>query len=148
MKSFKTLFFSIIVLATIFSCTQNKKTDIEFISAPNNPYPFSKAVKVDNLLFLAGQIGKNPVTGKLVEDDIARQTAQVFKNIEVVLKENGSSLDNVVKSTVILSDINNFGAMNEVYKTFFKDNYPARTTFESGLVGKALIEIEVVAVKK
>lgn len=147
MKSLKLLFLSIIIF-TFLNCTSNKKIEIDFISTPNNPYPFSKVVKVDNLLFLAGQIGKNPETGKLIEDDIAKQTAQVFKNIEAILKANGSDLDHVVKSTVILSDINNFGAMNEVYKTFFKKKYPARTTFQGGLVGNALIEIEVIAVKK
>lgn len=147
MKTLKTILFTVLLI-TIISCTQNKKTEVQFISIPNNPYPFSKAVKVDNILFLAGQIGKNPTTGKLVEGDIKAQTKQVFKNIEAVLKANGSDLDHVVKSTVILSDINNFGEMNEVYKTFFNEKYPARTTFQGGLVGKALIEIEVVAVKK
>lgn len=109
--------------------------------------PFSAAVETENLLFLAGQIGKNHTTGMLVEGGIEAETKQAIENIKVVLKQHNSSLDRVVKCTVILSDINDFKAFNSVYVQYFP-NKPARTTFAAGgLAIGAKIEIDVIAAK-
>ncbi|MBT8305048.1 MAG: Rid family detoxifying hydrolase [Bacteroidia bacterium] len=109
--------------------------------------PFSDVVEVGNTLYLAGQIGMDHSVRKLVDGGIEAETRQVIKNIEAVLQQHGSSLDKVVKCTVILSDINDFAAFNDVYKTYFS-NKPARTTFAaSGLAANAKIEIECIAVK-
>ena len=110
--------------------------------------PFSDVVEVNNFFFLSGQIGKNHKTGKLVEGGIKNETTQSLKNIEEILKHQNLNLRDVVKCTVILSDINDFSKMNEIYRTFFKENLPARTTFAGDLVGDAKIEIEVVAARK
>lgn len=110
--------------------------------------PFSDAVQVGNLYFLTGQIGKNHKTGKLVNGGIKAETKQALKNIEVVLKQHNLTLKDVVKCTVILSNIDDFSKMNTIYRTFFTDNLPARTTFAADLVGTANIEIEVVAARK
>ena len=110
--------------------------------------PFSDAVQVDNLYFLTGQIGKNHTTGKLAEGGIEAETKQTLINIEAVLKHHNLTLKDVVKCTVILSNINDFSKMNGIYRQFFTDNLPARTTFAANLVAGAKIEIEVVAARK
>lgn len=109
--------------------------------------PFSAAVETENLLFLAGQIGKNHETGKLAEGGIEAETKQAIENIKAVLEHHNSSLDRVVKCTVILADINDFKAFNSVYVQYFP-NKPARTTFAAGgLAVGAKIEIDVIAAK-
>jgi len=109
--------------------------------------PFSDAVEVGDLLFLAGQIGMDHTTRTLVEGGIAAETKQAIENIKAVLAQHNTTLDRVVKCTVILADINDFAAFNEVYKTYFT-NKPARTTFAAaGLAANAKIEIEAIAVK-
>lgn len=109
--------------------------------------PFSDAVETENLLFLTGQIGKDHKAGKLVEGGIEAETKQVILNIEDVLKQHKLTLDDVVKCTVILKDINGFKTFNSVYTQFFTKK-PARTTFAAGgLAGGALIEIDVIAAK-
>ena len=129
------------------ACSQNKTP--EYYQSKRNiekKTPFSDAVLHGNTLYLTGQIGKSHTTGKLA-DGIEAQTKQTLNNIKDVLEANGSSMDKVMKCTVILSDINNFSKMNGVYRTFFTKNLPARTTFAANLVGDALIEIEVIAAK-
>lgn len=118
---------------------------------PENPArataPFSEAVQAGNLFFLAGQIGMDRTVGKLAEGGIQGETEQTIKNIQGVLEFHGLSLDNVVKCTVILSDINDFKAFNEVYIKYFTKK-PARTTYAAaGLAVGAKIEIDVIAVK-
>ncbi len=104
-------------------------------------------MQAGNVFFLAGQIGMDRKAGKLAEGGIQGETEQVIKNIQGVLEFHGLSLDNVVKCTVILSDINDFKAFNEVYAKYFTKK-PARTTFAaSGLAAGAKIEIEAIAVK-
>ncbi|WP_026778220.1 RidA family protein [Polaribacter sp. Hel_I_88] len=110
--------------------------------------PFSDAVQVDNLYFLTGQIGKDHTLGKIVESGIEAETKQTILNIEAVLKHHNLNLSDVVKCTVILADINDFSKMNGIYRSFFKENLPARTTFAANLVAGAKIEIEVVAARK
>ncbi len=127
-----------------------ENTEIIF-HKPENPAraaaPFSEAVQAGNLFFLAGQIGMDRTVGKLAEGGIQGETEQAIKNIQGVLEFHGLSLDNVVKCTVILSDIKDFKAFNEVYIKYFTKK-PARTTYAAaGLAVGAKIEIDVIAVK-
>jgi len=110
--------------------------------------PYSDAVQVGNLYFLTGQVGFNNNTMALAEGGVQAETKQTILNIQEVLKQHGMTLDNVVKCTVILSDINDFKAFNEIYQKYFPKK-PARTTFAAaGLAIGAKIEIEVVAAKE
>ncbi len=109
--------------------------------------PFSDVVQAGNLYFLAGQIGMDHSTRTMVEGGIKEETEQVIKNIQAVLKQHDMTLDQVVKCTVILSTMDDFGAFNEVYSQYFTKK-PARTTFAaSGLARDAKIEIEALAIK-
>ena len=108
--------------------------------------PFSAAVRAGDLLFLSGQVGLDPATGKLVAGDIDVQTEQIFTNISAVLEAAGKSFDDVMKTTVYLADMRDFAAMNAVYARYFQTPYPARTTIQAaGLPLGAPVEIEVVA---
>ncbi len=109
--------------------------------------PFSDMVETSDLMFLAGQIGRDHEKGFLVEGGIKAETRQTIENIKAVLEHHGSGLEKVVKCTVILSDIGDFADFNEVYMQYFP-NKPARTTFAaSGLAASAKIEIDVIAAK-
>ena len=108
--------------------------------------PFSAAVRAGDLLFLSGQVALDPASGKLVDGDIGAQTEQIFANISAVLEAAGKSFDDVMKTTVYLADMKDFGAMNTVYARYFQAPYPARTTIQvAALPLGAAIEIEVVA---
>lgn len=108
--------------------------------------PFSAAVRAGDLLFLSGQVALDPATGKLVDGDIGAQTEQIFANVSAVLEAAGKSFDEVMKTTVYLADMKDFGAMNAVYARYFQTPYPARTTIQAaGLPLGAAVEIEVVA---
>ncbi len=137
-------------LSVMFQSCANSSSEIKFHKShePSRAnVPFSDVVETDNLLFLTGQIGKDHKAGKLAEGGIKAETKQVIKNIEDVLKHHDLSLDNVVKCTVILSDINDFKAFNSVYTQYFTKKR-ARTTFAAaGLAGGASIEIDVIAAK-
>ncbi|OED45111.1 reactive intermediate/imine deaminase [Flavobacteriaceae bacterium (ex Bugula neritina AB1)] len=110
--------------------------------------PFSDAVQVENLFFLSGQVGMDHKTRKLVSGGIQPETKQTLENIKAVLAYHNMSMDDVVKCTVILADINDFATFNDIYKTYFP-NKPARTTFAAkGLAVGAKIEIECIAVKR
>ncbi len=109
--------------------------------------PYSPALKVGNFLFLSGQIPLDPASGQLVAGDIREQTTRVLENIGAVLAGAGVDFSNVVKSTVYLTDFNDFAAMNEIYATYFTAPYPARSTVEvSRLPKDCKVEIEVLAV--
>jgi 2-iminobutanoate/2-iminopropanoate deaminase len=109
--------------------------------------PYSDAVEVGNLFFLAGQIGMDHSTRTLVEGGLAAETEQAIQNIRVVLQQHGLSLDQVVKCTIILSTMDDFAAFNEVYTKHFTKK-PARTTFAAaGLARNAKVEIDVIATK-
>ena len=109
--------------------------------------PYSQGIISGDLLFLSGERGIDPKTGKIVEGGIQKQTEQMFNNIKAVLEKGGASLDKVVKATVFLTDLNEFALMNEVYKTFFKEKPPVRTSVEvSRLPGDVKIEVDVIAV--
>ena len=107
--------------------------------------PYSHAVAIKGAVLLSGQVPLDPKTGKLVEGDIKAQTNQVFKNIALVLKEADCDFEDVVKCNVYLADMADFTAMNEAYKEWFEEPYPARTTIGvAALPLGARIEIEVV----
>lgn len=116
-------------------------------SAPNPIGPYSQAVKTDSLIYLSGQIPVDPQSGTLIEADIALQTKQIFANIAAVLDTAGSSFSNVLKTTVFLTDMNNFPLMNEIYASYFdSDDAPARSTIQvSALPLGSLVEVEVIA---
>ncbi len=115
--------------------------------APAAVGPYSQAVKVGNLVYTAGQIPLDPATGKLVQGDIAAQTDRVMQNLHAVLTTAGSSLDNVVKTTIFLTDMGHYRAVNEVYGRYMATNPPARSAIQvAALPLGALIEIEMVAV--
>ena len=140
------LFFLALISLTAYS--QTRKSDVEFRdrAKPGGP-PFSGAVRVDNMLYLSGQVGVDPATGKLVEGGIEAEAKQTLQNIKAALERNGTSLENVVKCTVFLADIKEWPRLNEVYKTFFHDPYPARSAVAgSGLALGARVEIECIAV--
>jgi 2-iminobutanoate/2-iminopropanoate deaminase len=115
-------------------------------SAPNAIGPYSQAVRAGGFVFCSGQIPLDPATGEFVPGGIQEQTEQVLRNLMAVLEAAGTSLDRVVKTTVFLSNLNDFGAMNEVYGRFFGENCPARSTIEaSRLPRDAGVEIEAIA---
>ena len=97
-------------------------------NAPAAIGPYNQAIEINNMLFISGQIPISPKEGKIVSLTILEQTEQIFSNIEAILKFAGYSFENVVKTTVFLTDINHFAAMNEVYKKYFTNNCPARST--------------------
>ncbi len=108
--------------------------------------PYSAYRKAGNLFFVSGQLPVCPKTGNIVDGGIKEQTARSLKNVQAILEENGMTLNNVVKTTVFLSDIANFVPMNEVYAEFFSTPYPARSAFAvKDLPKGALLEIEVIA---
>ena len=124
------------------------KRIIRTTDAPAAIGPYSQAVEVNGTLYISGQVGIDPKTGKLVEGDIQVQAKQVFRNIEAILREAGYSFGEVVKSTVFLSNISDFKAMNEVYGQVYFEKHPARSAFAAKeLPLGALIEIETIAVK-
>jgi reactive intermediate/imine deaminase len=111
--------------------------------------PFSDAVRVGNLLYLSGQIGNIPGKLELVPGGISAETKQTMENIRIILEKNGSSLDRVVKVTVMLADIKEWSEFNAVYITYFSDNLPARSALgANGLAIDARIEIECIATLK
>lgn len=108
--------------------------------------PFSEAVRVGQMLYLSGQIGIDPATGQLAPGGIGPETRQTMTNIQATLERYGSSMDRVIKCTVMLGDIGEWAAMNEVYVTFFPTNKPARSAFgTSGLALNSRVEIECIA---
>jgi 2-iminobutanoate/2-iminopropanoate deaminase len=119
---------------------------VQASGAPAAVGPYSHAIRTDNLVFVSGQIPLDPATGDLVGDDVSAQTRRVLENVRAVLQAAGSSLDQVVKMTVFLADINDFAAMNAVYAEFFPQQPPARSAFQvAALPRGALVEMEAIA---
>ena len=115
-------------------------------NAPGAIGPYSQAVKTGSMVFCSGQIPIDVATGEFVSDDVAEQTRQVLKNLSAVLEAAGTNLNNVVKTTVFLADMNDFAAMNEIYAEFFSENKPARATVQAARLPKdARVEIECIA---
>jgi 2-iminobutanoate/2-iminopropanoate deaminase len=123
-----------------------EKTIISTTKAPAAIGPYSQAVKVGNLVFTSGQIPLNPSTGELVNSDVKAAARQSLENVKAVLEAAGTSLENVVKVVVFLSDINDFAAVNEVYGQYFTEKMPARSAVQVARLPKdALVEIEAIA---
>jgi 2-iminobutanoate/2-iminopropanoate deaminase len=117
-------------------------------AAPAAVGPYSQAVAIGSMLFCAGQIPLDPATGEMVGGDAAAQTERVCANIVAVLKANGMTISDVVKTTVFLTDMANFGAMNAVYAKHFAEPFPARSTVAvAALPRGSAVEIEVIAMK-
>ncbi|CAL1584731.1 unnamed protein product [Knipowitschia caucasica] len=116
-------------------------------AAPAAIGPYSQAVVVDRTMYISGQIGMDVGSGQLVEGGVQAQAKQALVNMGEILKAAGCSYNNVVKTTVLLADINDFNNVNEVYKTFFSSNFPARAAYQvAALPRGAAVEIEAVAV--
>lgn len=120
------------------------------VSTPNAPAalgPYSQAVDTGSTVYCSGQLGLDPATGNLA-DGVQAQTHQALKNLQAVLNKAGLSLDNVVKTTVFVQDLADFGTVNEIYGTYFHGGFPARSCVQiSALPKNALVEIECIAVR-
>jgi 2-iminobutanoate/2-iminopropanoate deaminase len=120
----------------------------EVISTERGPKaigPYSQAIKAGGFLFISGQVAFDPATGKLVEGDVARQTARVLENLKAIAEAAGASLDKAVKATVYLKDMEEFAAMNEVYAEYFPKNPPARSTVEVARLPRDVrVEIDLI----
>lgn len=117
-------------------------------AAPASTGPYSQAIKAGQVVYVSGQLPIDPATGEFAGDDIASQTRQSLTNIQIILETAGMTMANVVKTTVLLHDMADFGDMNEVYATFFADPYPARAAFQVAALPKgARVEIECIAVQ-
>jgi 2-iminobutanoate/2-iminopropanoate deaminase len=123
----------------------------EAVSSPQAPKaigPYSAALKAGGLTFVSGQVPFDPETGALIDGEIGIQTRQVLKNVGALLTAAGLDYRHVVRTTVFLADMNDFAAMNEVYRTFFSEPYPARSTVQAARLPRdARIEIDAIAVE-
>ncbi|WP_315510769.1 RidA family protein [Hoylesella nanceiensis] len=121
---------------------------IQTTKAPAAIGPYSQAVEANGFVFASGQLGINPATGEFVEGDVQAQTRQALTNARSIMNEAGLDLNNVIKTTVFLSDMANFAAMNEIYAEFFSEPYPARSAVAVKTLPKnALVEVECIAVR-
>ena len=115
-------------------------------AAPKAIGPYSQAIRAGSLLFVSGQIPLDPATGAMVEGDIAAQTHRVFANLQAILEAAGASFDHVVRTTVYLADMNDFGVVNEIYGTYFSSPAPARATVQAARLPRdARVEIDLIA---
>lgn len=145
----KSVFSIVLLMMFVFGCKQTPNAVVFHDShePTRQSAPFSDVVESNGFLFLSGQVGMNHKTRTLVEGGIEAETKQCIENIKAVLEHHKSSLDKVVKCTIILRNIEDFAAFNKIYMTYFP-NKPARTTFAaSGLAVNASIEIDVIASK-
>lgn len=122
------------------------KKVIKTNQAPAPIGPYNQAIVANGMLYVSGQIPADPATGNLIESGIQDETHQVMKNIKAILDEAGSSFEQVVKTSIFISDMDNFSKINEVYGQYFTDNYPARETVEVARLPKDVnVEISVLA---
>ena len=125
----------------------DNKEVISTTEAPQAIGPYSQAVRAGSLVFVSGQIPVDPLTGEVVKGDIRAQTRRVLENLKGVLEAAGSSLEKVVKTTVFLANMGDYGAVNEVYAEFFSGSRPARATVEVARLPKDVgVEIEAIAI--
>ncbi len=116
--------------------------------APKAIGPYSQAIATNDLVFVSGQLGIDASTGEFKGTDIHSQTTQSMENIKAILKEAGLGMDSVVKTTILLKNLDDFLVVNEIYGSYFKEPYPARATFQVAKLPKdALVEIEAIAIK-
>lgn len=139
---------------TLFGCEDDDSDKLlskEIISSANAPAaigPYSQAVLVGNTLYCSGQIAIDPATGQMVQGDVQDETHQVLKNLGAVLKEAGMDYKNVVRATVFMNDMDNYGKINEVYAQYFTENPPARAAVQVARLPKDVkVEITLIAVK-
>jgi 2-iminobutanoate/2-iminopropanoate deaminase len=122
---------------------------IEYVSTPDAPQaigPYSQAVKVHGYVYTSGQIALDPATGTLIEGSFEDQVHRTFRNLQAILRAAGSDFSRVLKATVYVTDLKNFGALNTIYASYFGDHKPARTTVEvPALPKEAAVEIDLVA---
>jgi len=141
-----------LILATSSKAFAAKQASAEYLISPATlaeKLPFSDAVRVGNMLYLSGQIGLDPKTGKLAPGGVAGETRQIMKNIKATLEMYGSSMDEVVKCTIFMDDISKWGEMNKVYVSFFTQHLPARSALGAdGLALNSALEIECFATIK
>ncbi len=124
------------------------KTIVITNQAPAPIGPYNQAVFANNMLFVSGQIPLNPETGEMEQNSIEEETHRVMKNLAAILSEAGLTFDNVIKTSIFILDMNNFGAINTVYGSYFTSDYPARETVQvSRLPKDANVEISVIAFK-
>jgi 2-iminobutanoate/2-iminopropanoate deaminase len=126
--------------------TSEGKKIVSTEKAPKAIGPYSQAVRIEGLVYTAGQIGLNPANMEIVEGGVEAQTRQVFSNLKAVLEAAGSGLNYVIKTTVFLKEMSDFATMNAIYAEYFPENPPARSTVAvAGLPKGGLVEIEVIA---
>jgi 2-iminobutanoate/2-iminopropanoate deaminase len=122
------------------------KQAISSSDAPEAIGPYSSALRAGQLLFVSGQVPIDPKTGEMVSGDVAAQTSRVLQSIGALLNAGGLTYNDLVRTTVFLADMNDFAAMNEVYRTYFTEPYPARSTVEAARLPRdARIEIDAIA---
>lgn len=149
MKSLIVLFFCALTASTSAAMDSKSSPDVAFHAHEDesmSDLPFSESVRVENLLFLSGQIGVKPGTLELAKGGIGAEARQTMENIRATLERHELGLEDLVKCTVMLADISEWPAFNEVYRTFFEERYPARSAFAtSGLALDARVEVECIA---
>lgn len=148
--------FIALCFATLFGPTMfpfqersyRMKKQINTQDAPKAIGPFSQAIEIDGMIFASGQIAIDPETGELQNGTIEKQTRLTLSNLKAVIEASGSSLDNVVKCTVLLQDLNDYAAVNAIYREFFSSPYPARVAVQIARLPKdAKVEIDALAIK-
>lgn len=146
----KSMFAFILLIVLAQGCSPQPVVR-EIISSPNAPAaigPYSQAVRVGNQLYLSGQLGMDPATGKLAEGGFAAQARQALENQEAILETAGFSFEDVVQCQVFVTDMNNYSAFNEIYKEYFLKDFPARAVLEvTRIPANGLLEIMMVAVQ-
>ncbi len=122
---------------------------MDYVATPDAPKaigPYSQAVKANGVVYTSGQIALDPATGNLVEGSFEEQVHRVMRNLEAVLKEAGSGFDRVLRATVYVTDLANFGALNTIYESYFGSHKPARTTIQASALPKgSMVEIDLIA---
>ena len=143
----KKVILVLLLLLSLVGCKANSNEVVSTLDAPEAIGPYSQARIVDGLIYTSGQIGLDPKTG-LLQEGLEKQCEQVFENIEAILLAAGSDISKVIKTTVYITDINDFAKVNEIYAKYFKEPFPARSCVEvSALPKGALIECEVISSK-
>lgn len=123
-----------------------QRTPVRTKNAPEAIGPYEQAIRIGNFLFSSGQISIDPVKGEMVSGEIEQETEQVMKNLEAILKADGISFEQVIKTTVYLTDMGHFARMNQVYEKFFSSTKPARSCVQVAALPKgAKVEIDVIA---
>ncbi len=151
MKRMIFLLIFLLLIVNIGFTEKTMKKDREVIASAHAPAaigPYSQAIRVGNMLYLSGQLGIDPKTGKFAEGGFAAQARRALENQKAVLTAAGFSLGDVVQCQVFVTDLNNYAAFNAIYKEYFKENFPARAVLEvSRIPADGLVEIMMVAVK-